>query len=132
VYQQYRDIVAGLESIQSRQQKVAHARDQLIGSFDTKLGNFRLPMRLRKRSGGLLAWRNIALCSQSQRDADLVQYQDDLARLPQTIVILLVGFEKSRIIVNDNLSLLQPETRLLKQALKKIDLSTSLLESKCV
>jgi len=131
VYQQYKDIVAGLESIQSRQQKVSHARDQLIGSFDTKLGSLRLPMRLRKRSGGLLAWRNIALYGRCQRDTDLIQYRDDLARLPQTIVQQLVGFDKGRIIVNANLSLLQHESRQLKQALKKIDLSTSLLESKC-
>jgi hypothetical protein len=119
VYQQYKDIVAGLESIQFRQQKVSHDRDQLIGSFDTKLGSLRLPMRLRKRSGGLLAWRNIALYGRCQRDTDLIQYRDDLARLPQTIVQQLLGFEKSRIIVNAILSLLQHESRQLKQAIKK-------------
>lgn len=131
MYQRYKDIIVGSEIVEDKIQRAVRDRDLLIESFNESLGNLRLSMRLRKRSGGLLAWRNIAIRGKAQRDFDLVQYRSDIARLPQSIRLKLLDFEKRRIVINLNLSLLQHEKRQLQQAIKKIEYNTSLLESMC-
>ncbi len=127
---QYREIWDRLSVIESGIQKITFERDQLIQYFDQSLGGLRLPMRLRRRSGGMMTWRNIAKHGREQRDLDLSQYQDDLVHLPQSIRSALLRIEKQRILINLNLSLLQHESKQLKQAIKKIDLNTTILESK--
>ena len=129
MFRQYRDIFDRLESVGSDIQKVTLEREQLIVSFNQSLGGLRLPMRLRKRSGGLLAWRNIAIRENKQRDYDLLHYQVDMVRLPQPVKTELLQLEKKRILLNLNFSLLQHESKQLNQVLKKIDLITSDLES---
>ena len=127
---QYREIWDRLSVIESGIQKITFERDQLIQYFDQSLGGLRLPMRLRRRSGGMMTWRNIAKHGREQRDLDLSQYQDDLVHLPQSIRSALLRIEKQRILINLNLSLLQHESKQLKQAIKKINLNTTILESK--
>jgi len=126
---QYRELWDRIAVIDSQLSHARFERDQLIETFDQSLGGLRLPMRLRRRSGGLLAWRNIAKRGREQRDLDLDQYQDDLACLPQSIRSGLLRIEKQRILINLNFSLLQHESKQLKQAIKKIDLNTTRLES---
>lgn len=126
---QYRELWDRIAVIDSELSHARFERDQLIETFDQSLGGLRLPMRLRRRSGGLLAWRNIAKRGREQRDLDLDQYQDDLVCLPQSIRSTLLRIEKQRILINLNLSLLQHESKQLKQAIKKIDLNTTILES---
>ena len=129
MFRQYRDIFDRLESVGTEVQKITIDRERLIESFDQSLGGLRLSMRLRKRSGGLLAWRNIAVRGNKQRDYDLLHYQNDLGRLPQTVKAKLLQFEKKRILFNLNFSLLQHESKQLNHALKKIESNTSNLES---
>ncbi len=131
MYQRYKDIIEGSVIVDEKIQRVVRDRDLLIESFNESLGYLRLSMRLRKRSGGQLAWRNIAVRGQDQRDQDLVQYQSDLVRLPQSIRQRLLDFDKQRIIINVNLSLLQHESRQLQLAQKKIESNTSIIESMC-
>jgi len=126
---QYKEVFERLDNIGSDIRKVILQRDQLIKSFNQSLGGLRLSMRLRKRSGGLLSWRNIATGGTKQRDYDLAYYQSDLVRLPQTIKEDLLQFEKKRILLNLNYSLLQHESKQLNQALKKIEANTTILES---
>ncbi len=128
MFRQYRDIFDRLESVGTEVQKITIDRERLIDSFNQSLGGLRLSMRLRKRSGGLLAWRNIAVRGNKQRDYDLLHYQNDLERLPQTVKAELLQFEKKRILFNLNFSLLQHESKQLNRALKKIDSNTSNLE----
>jgi hypothetical protein len=125
---QYREIWNRLSVLETDLSKACFERDQLIETFDQTLGGLRLPMRLRRRSGGLLAWRNIAKRGREQRDLDLSQYQNDLVHLPQSIRSALLGIEKQRIFINLNLSLLQHESKQLKQAIKKIESNTTILE----
>jgi len=129
VVRQYRDIWNRMAVVESDMQKATFDRDQLIETYDQSLGGLRLPMRLRRRSGGLLAWRNIAKRGREQRDMDLSQYMNDLGRLPQSVRSALLSIEKQRVLINLNLSLLQHESKQLKQAIKKIDLNSRLLES---
>lgn len=129
MFRQYREVLDRVENIDSNIRKVTLVREQLIDSFNESLGGLRLSMRLRKRSGGLLAWRNIAVRGNQQRDHDLLHYQNDLVRLPQTVRAELLQFEKKRILLNLNFSLLQHESKQLNHALKKIDANTSFLES---
>ena len=97
MFRQYKEIFDRLENVVSYIQKVTLERERLIESFDLSLGGLRLSMRLRRRSGGLLAWRNIAARGNKQRDYDLIHYQNDLERLPQTVKAELLQFEKKRI-----------------------------------
>ena len=127
---QYREVWNRLAVVESEIKKTTFERDLLILEFDQSLGGLRLPMRLRRRSGGLLAWRNIAKRGRAQRDLDLSQYKDELAYLPQSIRSTLLRIEKQRILINLNLSLLQHESKQLNQAIKKIDLNTTILESR--
>jgi hypothetical protein len=126
---QYREIYDRSEIIGADIRKVTLEREQLIESFDQSLGGLRLPMRLRRRSGGLLAWRNIAIRGNKQRDYNLIHYQNDMVRLPQTVKTELLQLEKKRILLNLNFSLLQHESKQLNHALKKFDSITSNLES---
>jgi len=105
MFRQYRDIFDRLEDVGLDIQKVTLEREQLIEYFNQSLGGLRLSMRLRKRSGGLLAWRNIAVRGNKQRDYDLLYYQNDLVRLPQTVKAELLQFEKKRILFNLNYEL---------------------------
>ncbi|MBT6050900.1 MAG: DUF3158 family protein, partial [Candidatus Scalindua sp.] len=77
---------------------------------------------------GLLAWRNIATRSSKQRDYDLLHYRDDLGRLPQTVRNQLLQFDKQRILLNLNWSMLQHESKQLNQAAKKIEANTTVIE----
>jgi len=129
MFRQYRDIFDRLEDVGLDIQKVTLEREQLIEYFNQSLGGLRLSMRLRKRSGGLLAWRNIAVRGNKQRDYDLLYYQNDLVRLPQTVKAELLQFEKKRILFNLNFSLLQHESKQLNRAFKKIESNTTNLES---
>ncbi|MBT7209426.1 MAG: DUF3158 family protein [Gammaproteobacteria bacterium] len=129
MFRQYKEIFDRLENVVSYIQKVTLERERLIESFDLSLGGLRLSMRLRRRSGGLLAWRNIAARGNKQRDYDLIHYQNDLERLPQTVKAELLQFEKKRILLNLNFSLLQHESKQLNHALKKIESNTRGLES---
>ncbi len=129
IFRQYRDLFIRLDSIKTDINKTNADRDRLIEVFDASLGGLRLPMRLRRRSGGLLSWRNIALRGRDQRDHDLVFYQDGLRRLPQVVRQELLELEKRRILLNLNLSLLQHESKQLNRALKKIDANTQTIES---
>ncbi len=121
MYQKHKDIIETLDQTTHQLNHVRRDRDSLIQSFDDSLGKLRLPMRLRKRSGGLLAWRNTATRSRGQRDLDLSAYENDLARLPQPIQRQLINFERKRIVMNLNLSLVQHEQKQLRQASGKID-----------
>ena len=129
MFRQYRDLFIRRDSIMSDRRKILIHRDRLIEVFDASLGGLRLPMRLRKRSGGLLAWRNIALRGRDQRDHDLVFYEDGLRRLPQVVRQELLELDKRRILLNLNLSLLQHESIQLNRALIKIDANTRIIES---
>lgn len=126
MFRQYREVLDRVERVDSDIRKVTLVREQLIESFNQSLGGLRLSMRLRKRSGGHLAWRNIAIRGNKQRDFDLLHYQNDLVRLPQSVRQKLLHFEKKRILLNLNFSLLQHESKQLNRALKKIDANSSI------
>jgi predicted Zn-dependent peptidase len=128
VFRQYRDIFERIENVREDIRKTIFMREQLIETFNQSLGGLRLSMRLRKRSGGLLAWRNIATRSSKQRDYDLLHYRDDLGRLPQTVRNQLLQFDKQRILLNLNWSMLQHESKQLNQAAKKIEANTTVIE----
>ncbi len=128
MYQKHKDIIEALDQTTHQLNHVKRDRDSLIQSFDDSLGKLRLPMRLRKRSGGLLAWRNTATRSRGQRDLDLSAYENDLARLPQPIQRQLLNFERRRIVMNLNLSLIQHERKQLRHATKKIDIALRYFE----
>ncbi|MBT4195008.1 MAG: DUF3158 family protein [Gammaproteobacteria bacterium] len=128
MFRQYRDIFERIENVREDIRKTIFMREQLIETFNQSLGGLRLSMRLRKRSGGLLAWRNIATRSSKQRDYDLLHYRDDLGRLPQTVRNQLLQFDKQRILLNLNWSMLQHESKQLNQAAKKIEANTTVIE----
>ncbi|NNE63655.1 MAG: DUF3158 family protein [Gammaproteobacteria bacterium] len=123
MYQNNKDIIGALDQADYQLNQLKRNRDALIQSFDESLGKLRLPMRLRKRSGGQLAWRNIATRSRGQRDLDLSAYKNDLVRMPQPIQRQLMNFERKRIVMNLNLSLVQHERQQLRHAATKIDLA---------
>jgi len=129
MYQKYKDIIEAIDSNSDKVSQLNLDRDTLIQNFDETLGGLRLPMRLRKRSGGMITWRNIARRGQDQRELDLAAYENDLIRLPQTIREQLLHYEKKRILLNLNISLIQHEKKQLSLAAKKIDLNASVLES---
>lgn len=128
MYQNNKDIIGALQQADYQLNQVKRDRDALIQSFDESLGKLRLPMRLRKRSGGLLAWRNIATRSRGQRDLDLPAYKNDLVCMPQPIQRQLLNFERRRIVMNLNLSLVQHERKQLRQAAEKIELALRYFE----
>ena len=129
MYQKYKDIIEAIDSNSDKVSQLNMDRESLIHDFDKTLGGLRLPMRLRKRSGGMITWRNIARRGQDQRELDLAAYEHDLIRLPQTIREQLLHYEKKRILLNLNISLIQHEKKQLSLAAKKIDLNASVLES---
>jgi hypothetical protein len=128
IYRHYRDLAASLETLQSELGQLQAERDRLVGEFDANLGKLRLPMRLRRRSGGLLAWRNIAVHGSRQRDKDLADYPE-LPGLPQQIQNRLMRFEKQRLLINLNLSVTLMEIKQVSLTQKKFAVNTSLLQS---
>ena len=125
IYRNFRDLAARRETLESGLGRLQVERDRLIGEFDAGLGKLRLPMRLRRRSGGLLAWRNIAARGSRQRDKDLGDYPE-LRHLPQAIQDRLMRLEKQRLLINLNLSVTLMELKQLSLAQKKFAANTSL------
>ena len=120
MYQNYVSVVDAITKLGSRLSQVSVSRDNLVQSFDRQLGVLRLPMRLRRRSGGMLAWRNVSVNPAQQRDHDLMHYEQKLIQLPQSVQDKLMQFEQHRILVNLNLSLVQHEKKQLTSAASKI------------
>ncbi len=120
MYQNYVGVVDGISKLDSRLSLVSVNRDKLVQVFDRQLGGLRLPMRLRRRSGGMLAWRNVSANPAQQRDHDLPHYEQQLIHLPQSVQDKLLQFEQRRILINLNLSLAQHEKKQLTSAAKKI------------
>ncbi len=127
-YRNYRDLAARRDILESGLAHLRIERDQLVTEFDASLGKLRLPMRLRRRSGGLLAWRNIAMRGRNQRDRDLVDYPE-LANLPQEIRDRIEQFEKRRLMINLNLSVTLMELKQIALTQKKFAANTSLFQS---
>jgi len=120
MYQNYVAVVDAISRLGSRLSQVTVNRDKLVQAFDRQLGGLRLPMRLRRRSGGMLAWRNVSATSTQQRDHDLSYYNQQLIHLPQPVQDNLLQFEQQRILINLNLSLAQHEKKQLTSAAAKI------------
>ncbi len=128
IYRHFRDLAARQASLASELGHLQAERDRLVGEFDASLGRLRLPMRLRRRSGGLLAWRNIAAHGRRQRDKDLADYPE-LLHMPQPIQNRLMRFEKKRLLINLNLSVTLMELKQVTLTQKKFAVNTSLLQS---
>ena len=120
MYQNYVSVVDAISKLNTRMSRVSAGRDKLVQTFDHQLGGLRLPMRLRRRSGGMLAWRNVSMNPAQQRDHDLLHYEQQLAALPQSVQDQLMQFEQQRILINLNLSLVQHEKKQLTSAATKI------------
>ncbi len=125
MYQRYQDIIAAIDLLTHRMNQIVRDRDELIELFDSTLGDLRLSMRLRRRSGGMIAWRNIAKRGRDQRHKDLAQYRDKLDLLPQPVKRQLLDFEKQRILINLNISIIQHEKAQLILAAEKIEANIS-------
>ncbi len=132
VLRQYRDLLERLAAVDAELNRVRFERDRLVDQFDAAVQGYRLPMRLRRRSGGLLAWRNLARNGRDQRDRDLIQYRNEMEELPQSLRQELLRLEKQRILINLNLSLLKHESRQLRHAQEKIAASTTIREPDAV
>jgi|GEM_PF-2611284 len=128
IYRHFRDLAARQTSLESELGHLQAERDRLVGEFDASLGRLRLPMRLRRRSGGLLAWRNIAAHGSRQRDKDLVDYPE-LLHMPQPIQNRLMRFEKQRLLINLNLSVTLMELKQVTLTQNKFAVNTSLFQS---
>ncbi len=120
IYKQHRELVINQDELRIWLNRVSKNRDVLVQRFDGSLGQLRLPMRLRRRSGGQLAWRNVAVRGRDQRDWDLAYYRDQLVAMPQSVLTKLQQFEEERILVNLNLSILYHELGQIEAARKKI------------
>jgi hypothetical protein len=120
IYNNYREIIDGLVTVESDLNSLYQVRENLIQSFDQALGQLRLPMRLRKRSGGYIAWRNIAARGKDQRDYNLSEYQSGFDHLPQPIQRQILDYDKNRLLFNLNWSTLSHEKKQLEVVIQKL------------
>jgi len=113
-------IAARMAALEQSQVALELERERMIEDCDARLAGLLLPMRLRRRSGGRLAWRNTARHGRDARDRDLEHYAAVLEALPQPVVDELRRIERERLLLNVNMSLVQHELRALRGVRQKI------------
>ena len=122
----FREVLLRMDQVEKELGQVKLERDQLVQAFDASLGKYRLPFRLRRRSGGQIFWRNTASRPERQRDKPLSEYAEILAQLPGKVVGTLLTLEKKRLICNANFLLLQHEKRNLMTVTSQLQLIESI------